>query len=576
MPKLRPKALSLLLGLIGVACFAPGPVPAPWTSVDVGGPGMAGSATFDPATFVWTNDGGGGDIWNTADQFHYVSMPINGDCTITARCTAQGNTDVWAKAGVMIRETTAAGSTMAFAAITPGNGAIFQWRTATGGGAAWPGSGYTGGVPIWIRAKRVGTTFTGYYSTNGSTWNGSGTVTITMATSVTAGLAVTAHNNGLISNCTFDNVVVTDGSGNYLWPEAPPTGLSATPGVDQAALSWTAAAGATSYNVLRGTVSGGPYTQIATVTAPTVTYTDTGIQYPNTYYYVVQAVGSIGTSPSSNQASCSPLQPNIIVSPTSLQVAEAGGTATFTVTPRVPPGAQLTIDLSSSNAGAMLLTAPGGTPQGSIQLVWAAGSTAALQVTVTGVDQHLETNQSASVNFTSVTCTDTTHYPPTYVPPPIPVTIVPDSPAIIVNPPSGLSTTNGGPQITFTVQLATIPSGNVVLNLSVSDPSLATVAPTQIQITPGAWNTPVTVTVTPLDANTQTTYIAPYEILIDSSSAQTADPLYQALPTTVVPISTPVSTPPLAKTWGNCGLLGIEAGLLPLGLLAIRRRRRVH
>ena len=40
----------------------------------------------------------------------------------------------------------------------------------------------------------------------------------------------------------------------------PPTGLSATPGNTQVALSWTASAGATSYTVKRSPTAGGPYT----------------------------------------------------------------------------------------------------------------------------------------------------------------------------------------------------------------------------------------------------------------------------------------------------------------------------
>src|SRR5262249_16466258 len=47
----------------------------------------------------------------------------------------------------------------------------------------------------------------------------------------------------------------------------PPTGLKATAGNAQVALSWTAAAGATGYNVKRAPSSGGPYTTIVTLGA---------------------------------------------------------------------------------------------------------------------------------------------------------------------------------------------------------------------------------------------------------------------------------------------------------------------
>jgi hypothetical protein len=88
-------------------------------------------------------------------------------------------------------------------------------------------------------------------------------------------------------------------------PPPAPTGLTATAGSGQISLSWTASPGATSYNVKRATVSGGPYTTIAT--AVTVTsYTDTGLTNGTTYYEVVSAVNSVGESANSAPASATP------------------------------------------------------------------------------------------------------------------------------------------------------------------------------------------------------------------------------------------------------------------------------
>jgi len=84
----------------------------------------------------------------------------------------------------------------------------------------------------------------------------------------------------------------------------PPTGLGATPGNTQVALSWNASSGATSYNVKRATVSGGPYT---TVNSTGVTsFTDTGLSNGTTYYYVVTAVNASGESGPSSQVSATP------------------------------------------------------------------------------------------------------------------------------------------------------------------------------------------------------------------------------------------------------------------------------
>ena len=85
---------------------------------------------------------------------------------------------------------------------------------------------------------------------------------------------------------------------------ATPTGLAATsgPAKKMISLSWTASSGATSYNVKRSTVNGGPYTVIATgVTSTSVV--DTGLRSGTTYFYVVSAVNSSGESANSSQAS---------------------------------------------------------------------------------------------------------------------------------------------------------------------------------------------------------------------------------------------------------------------------------
>ncbi len=84
-----------------------------------------------------------------------------------------------------------------------------------------------------------------------------------------------------------------------------PTAVTATSGMNQIQLSWTASTGAVSYKVKRSEISGGPYTEISTPGSVTgTTYIDTAVTNEITYYYVVAAVdGSANVSPDSNQAS---------------------------------------------------------------------------------------------------------------------------------------------------------------------------------------------------------------------------------------------------------------------------------
>jgi glucuronoarabinoxylan endo-1,4-beta-xylanase len=78
-------------------------------------------------------------------------------------------------------------------------------------------------------------------------------------------------------------------------PVAAPTGLSATTAISTVNLSWNAVAGATSYYVMRATVSGGPYTNVANI--PGTSYSDTGLAQQTAYYYVVSAYKAGSLSP---------------------------------------------------------------------------------------------------------------------------------------------------------------------------------------------------------------------------------------------------------------------------------------
>ncbi len=185
------------------------PLPSPWQHSDIGAVGFIGDAFFANGAFDIT--GGGDDIWGTADAFHFVHRSLIGDGEIVARVVSLENTDGWAKSGVMMRETLAAGSAHAFSMISAGNGAGFQRRALTdflSEHTAGPGVG----APYWVRLVRSGNTFTAYASATGTGWTLVGTQQVTMAQSIYVGLAVTAHNNGLLAESVIDNVTVTGAS----------------------------------------------------------------------------------------------------------------------------------------------------------------------------------------------------------------------------------------------------------------------------------------------------------------------------------------------------------------------------
>jgi parallel beta-helix repeat protein len=129
-------------------------------------------------------------------------------------------------------------------------------------------------------------------------------------------------------------------------PPAAPTNVVATASNAQVSLTWAASAGATSYNVLRATASGGPYTLVKSGTVAT-SYVDQGLTNGTTYYYVVQAVNAGGTSPNSTQVSATPVAPP--AAPTNLTATASSGQVSLTWA--ASPGATTYLVRRSTAAG---------------------------------------------------------------------------------------------------------------------------------------------------------------------------------------------------------------------------------
>lgn len=182
------------------------PPPSPWASRDVGSVAAAGSVAFADGTF--TVRGSGRDIWGSADEFRFAYQPLNGDGEVVARVASQGNTDPWAKAGVMIREGLGANARHGMVVVSPGNGVAFQRRSSSGGSSTHTAGG-SGTAPVWVRLVRTGNTLFAYRSADGRTWTAIGSSPVTMSATAYIGLAVTSHNDGRLSTATFDNVRLT-------------------------------------------------------------------------------------------------------------------------------------------------------------------------------------------------------------------------------------------------------------------------------------------------------------------------------------------------------------------------------
>ncbi|MEI7910733.1 MAG: MBG domain-containing protein, partial [Verrucomicrobiota bacterium] len=133
---------------------------------------------------------------------------------------------------------------------------------------------------------------------------------------------------------TFTDVGTGIGQGQTLnlAVTGTPTNLVATPGNNAAKLTWSAAGGASAYNVKRALVSGGPYATVGTTS--TTSYMDATATNGSTYFYVVSATNGSVESSNSGEASVIPAAlPSTTSLASSLGATGAYGSAvTFSAT----------------------------------------------------------------------------------------------------------------------------------------------------------------------------------------------------------------------------------------------------
>ena len=180
-------------------------LPSGWSSKQFGNSNF--TAQFENG--VYTLEAAGRDIWDKSDEFGFSYKPWNGDCSLVVRVNSLTNTNEWAKAGLMIRETLDANSAHAMVVVTPERGVSLQRRFNPGQishSTTYPGVK----AAEWLRLVRSGNVIRAYFSNDADTWHPLGTTTVTMHTNVYVGLAVTSHNPGTITVAKFSNYSVKD------------------------------------------------------------------------------------------------------------------------------------------------------------------------------------------------------------------------------------------------------------------------------------------------------------------------------------------------------------------------------
>lgn len=157
----------------------------------------------------------GGKTWGEYDNYaSYFLANIKGDFTVTVKIRSQGNTDSWAKAGIMVKDEipdnakNKNGYGYTIIAATPGNGAVFQYDSDNDGFCDQfkNTTPYKPSPPYWLKLTKEGKTYTGYYSLDGTDWTEVKSVTYgTMKLTQDVGLFVTSGTNNSQSTVLFED-----------------------------------------------------------------------------------------------------------------------------------------------------------------------------------------------------------------------------------------------------------------------------------------------------------------------------------------------------------------------------------
>ncbi|MBN2325710.1 MAG: hypothetical protein JXR73_01060 [Candidatus Omnitrophica bacterium] len=200
---------------------------------DIGSPGAPGNVSVDGDAYQVI--GSGHDIWDAADDFHYLWMRVSGDFTFSIDDPYIGaygsnpSSNDWQKMGIMARQELTASSPYVYGCVRSSDQALMiQWRETDGGDAAWTDASQIG-PSEWnpnydpalsdgvnnpsldevslggtIKMTREADLFTLWYVYDNEDWY-QNEFELAMTDPIYLGIAVTSHTTGATSQGIFKN-----------------------------------------------------------------------------------------------------------------------------------------------------------------------------------------------------------------------------------------------------------------------------------------------------------------------------------------------------------------------------------
>jgi hypothetical protein len=192
--------------------------PQDWTRDEVesltiwfrGHPAKVSSFVEEPAG-IYTVKGIGNDIYDRSDEFHFAYKQVEGAVKIIVKVDSMDNTDPFAKAGIMIRDTLDTNARYCGLFMTPENGVRYQYRSRVNESTERQFDPNVA-VPYWLYLERTagGLVRGARYSENGSDWSSFSLTSVAMTDPIYIGLAVTSHNPSVPCEAKFSNLSFPD------------------------------------------------------------------------------------------------------------------------------------------------------------------------------------------------------------------------------------------------------------------------------------------------------------------------------------------------------------------------------
>ncbi|MCB0553062.1 MAG: HYR domain-containing protein, partial [Phaeodactylibacter sp.] len=209
-------------------------LPEPWDASDIGNPGTGNSYAYDPCVLPlgeFTIVAGAANNTLGSDNMAFIDQDLCGDFEITAKIesiTPNGY------AGLMARESSAAGSKMAGVYSNLTNLVRWEARTITNGNKA--ANFFFKPQPYWLKLVRQGNWFYGYYSFNGANFFYVTAQQIPMGACLDLGMAAFTNIPGSPATAVFSHVTAGGGGlplvvlpGNTVEPAAAGRNISLFP-----------------------------------------------------------------------------------------------------------------------------------------------------------------------------------------------------------------------------------------------------------------------------------------------------------------------------------------------------------